>query len=206
MLSSRSRAVATVAALAAGAVLGILGPLLSAAGGSAGQAAGLVLSAGWAWAALAFGVGSARKSRVESVVLAFASLVVAVIAYYLTKLCQGEFRKVDLSDPTGGTTQIDWFGFSSKALVWCIFALLLGSLLGLVGNLARNHGLRGLPFRAVVPLVAIVDTSQRLDVDAPLQGAVATATWTVIRVLAAAAILALIGHTVLTRRSRPSAK
>ncbi|POX49840.1 hypothetical protein C3488_16305 [Streptomyces sp. Ru72] len=205
MFSYRSRVVAPVAALTAGTLLGILGPLLLTTGGSAGRVASLVLSAGWSWAALAFCVGLARNSRTESVVLAPAALVAAVIAYYATKLRQGQFLAADLNDPTGRTTQVDWSGFLSKTVFWCIVACALGALLGLAGNLARRHGLRGLPFRLLIPLVAVVDTSQRLRFDAPLQGSVATTTWSVIRLVAVAVILAVAGHAVISSRSRPSA-
>jgi hypothetical protein len=197
--------VPTVAALTAGALLGILAPLLGSGGSSASHVAGVVLSAGWAWAALAFCVGRARKSKTESVVLALASLTTAVVAYYVTKLCQGDFLAADLSDPSGRTTQVDWNAFLSKTVVWCVFAWFLGSLLGLAGNLARNQGIRGLPFRVLVPVVAVVDTSQRLQFDAPLQGSAAEVTWNVVRFMAVAAVLALVGHAVITRRSRASA-
>ncbi|WP_405880676.1 hypothetical protein OG762_20065 [Streptomyces sp. NBC_01136] len=196
---------ASAAVLTIGATLGTLAPLLGTVGSPIGHVADLILSAGWTWAALAFCVGLARKSRMESVILAPASLITAVIAYYVTKLGQGEFRTLDLNNPSATTTQIEWSAFLSKTVVWCIAACLLGSLLGLAGNLARNHGLRGLPFRVLVPLVAVVDTTQRLNFDAPLEGTVATTTWSVIRFIAVAVILALVGHTVITWRSRPSA-
>nr|WP_272919791.1 DUF6518 family protein [Streptomyces sp. SID5468] len=199
--SSRSRILASVAALAVGAVLGVLGPLLNIAGGPTGHVASLVLSAGWAWAALAFCVGLTRRSKMESAILAPASLIIAVIAYYATKITQGDYLAYDHADPSGKTTYIDWADALSKAAVWCLVACILGSLLGLAGNLARRHGIRGLPFRVLVPLVAIVDTSMRLRFDAPLQGAIPTTTWNVIRFAAVAVIVILAGHTVITTRS-----
>ncbi len=195
-----------MAALTVGAMLGILAPLLLAVGGSIGHVVDLVLSAGWAWAALAFCVGLARKSRMESAILASASLLMAVIAYYVTQAGQGVFLTADLNAPPRGTTQVDWQGFLSMMAFWCIVACVLGPFLGLAGNLARNHGLRGLPFRVLIPLVAIVDTSQRLYFDAPLQGQIATTTWSVIRLMAVAVILALVGHALITWWSRPSAR
>ena len=66
-----------MAALTAGAALGILAALLATTGGSVGHVADLVLAAGWAWAALTFCVGLARNRRMESVVLASASLITA---------------------------------------------------------------------------------------------------------------------------------
>jgi hypothetical protein len=188
-------------ALALGAAVGILGPLLGAAGTAAGHMASLVLSAGWAWAALAFCVGLARESRLASAVLGVASLVVAVVAYYATKLGQGEFRASDISDRSGGTIYVNWHGFLSMTAIWCVVACVLGALLGLAGNLARNRGVRGLPFRLVVPLVAIVETSQRLHFEAEMQGSAVVTTWTVIRVLAGAGILVLVVMTWLAARS-----
>jgi hypothetical protein len=206
VLSLRSHVVPALTALAAGVTLGILAPLLSAVGGSMAHAASLVLSAGWTWAALAFCIGLARRSKIESSILAAASLVVAVIAYYATKMSRGDFRSADLNDRTGRATHVDWGSFTSKALVWCIAACVIGSLLGLAGNLARNHGFQGLSFRVLVPVIAIIDTSQRLRYDAPLQGPVSTTTWSVVRLLAAALILVLIGHTVITRRFHSSVR
>jgi hypothetical protein len=127
-----------------------------------------------------------------------------VITYYLVKLGQGDFPKADVHDPSG-RTQVSWYTFWSMTVVWCIVACIAGPLLGLAGHLARNHGLRGLPFRALVPLVAIVDTSQRLVFDASPQGRVAATTWSVIRLVAVAAVIVLVGHTVTTWRSRRSA-
>lgn len=86
MFSWRSNILAPVATLTVGALFGLLAPLLVAVGGSVGQVADLILAAGWTWAALAFCVGLARKSRLESVILATVFLLAAVIAYYVTKL------------------------------------------------------------------------------------------------------------------------
>ena len=140
----------------------------------------------------------------ESVTLASASLLTAVITYYLTKLGRGDFLIADVNDPSG-RTQVFWYSFGSMTLGWGILACIFGPLLGLAGNLARNHGLRGLPFRALVPLVAIVDTSQRLEFDAPLDGPVAATTWSVIRLVAVAVVVVLVGQTVTTWWSRRSA-
>lgn len=117
VLFSRSRIRAPMAALSAGATLGVLAPLLATVGGTISHAAGLVLAAGWVWAALAFCVGLARKSRVESVILATAVLLTAVIAYYLTKLGQGEFLTADLNERSGGI-QVSWANFLSNTAIW----------------------------------------------------------------------------------------
>lgn len=204
MFSWRSN-VLVVFALVVGAVFGLLPPLLLAVGGSGGSVANLVLAAGWAWAALAFCVGLAGKSKRQAAVLAGLSLVAAVIAYYVTKLAQGGFLTADLRDTTGRTVDIDWSGFFSNTVVWCIAAVLLGPLLGLAGSLAHSRGLRGLAFKVVVPLIAIIDTSMRLHFENALQGSVATTTWSVIRLVAATAIIVLIGHAmVIAWRSQPT--
>ncbi|MER5518749.1 DUF6518 family protein [Streptomyces sp. NPDC002763] len=187
---------ALMAALAAGAALGFLGPLLETTDSSAGHIAHLVLAAGWSWAACAFLVGLARKSRIESATFAPASLITGVIAYYGTKLAQGEFLSADLDDPSQGA-HVHWVGFVSKTVGWCVAACVLGLVLGLAGNLARNRGLRGLPFRALIPVVAIVETSQRLRFESSLQGTLASTTWTVVCLLAAAALIVLVGDTLI---------
>ncbi|WP_406725660.1 DUF6518 family protein [Streptomyces sp. GD-15H] len=202
---SRSRILVFSAAPAVGAGVGVLGPLLINATHPVGHAVHLVLSAGWSWAALAFCVGLARKSRAESVVLAAASLVTAVVAYYLTKLGQGAYLTLDLGDPAGATPHVSWSDFASKTLSWCVVACVTGPVLGLAGNLARNPGLRGLPFRMLVPLLAVVEMSERLRVESPLQGPVVGATWTVVRLVAVAVLVALAGRAVRAWRLRPSA-
>ncbi|MFF1714748.1 DUF6518 family protein [Streptomyces sp. NPDC058268] len=204
VITSRYRILAPFAALAGGAAIGALGPLLGAAG-SVGHAAHLTLDAGWSWAALAFCVGLARKSRTESAVMAAVSLVAAVLSYYLTKMGQGEFLTANLNDLSGGTTQTDWQGFLSKTLFWCVAACVLGPPLGLAGNLARGDALQRLPFRVVVPVVAIVETSRRIQVEAPLQETSGT-TWSVIRLLAVATVAILIGHAIMTRLPRPTTR
>lgn len=206
---SRSSAAALAAALAAGAIIGVLAPVTGTESGSAMHVASLVLSAGWTWAALAFFVGLAQKSKIGSAVLASASLIAGVIAYYTVKLNHGDFLQADLSDPSGATTHTDWTGFLSKVVVWSVAACVLGSLLGLCGNLARRGGLLGFVFRLVVPLIAIVDTSQRLTAEGTLQGPVATDTWEAVRIVAVVAVVAVVGvagFTLLARRSRPTGR
>ncbi|MFI5868115.1 hypothetical protein [Streptomyces sp. NPDC051546] len=78
----------------------------------------------------------------------------------------------------------------------CIF----GPLLGCAGALAHRPHLRGLPWRLVVPLIAIVDMSLRLPGNPELDGALATDTWSAVRIMAAIACVALTGwalHTTL---------
>ncbi|MDX3308876.1 hypothetical protein P1S61_07125 [Streptomyces sp. ME08-AFT2] len=127
-----------------------------------------------------------------------------MIAYYATKLERGEFLEaVNLEDPSQGV-QVYWAGFMSKTVFWCVAAVVLGLILGLVGNLARDQGLRGLPFQVVIPLIAIVETTMRLRAEASLQGEIASTTWSITRFVAVASIIALVGHVVIIRRLRSS--
>ncbi|WP_079176692.1 DUF6518 family protein [Streptomyces sp. MUSC 14] len=182
MFSPRSRILAPVAALAAGAALGSLTRLLEANTSSAGRGVYLVLNEAWPWSALAFCVGLACASRVTSTVLAGVSLAAAVTAYYA----------VD--------AHTTWGGVLSASLAWGVVALVVGPIGGLAGNLARMRGLRGLPFRLVIPLLAVVETSGRLQAEVADQGPVGETAWTITRLAAVAACLALAAHAVLINR------
>lgn len=85
-----------------------------------------------------------------------------------------------------------------------ISALLLGSLCGIAGYFARAGHYR-LPFRILVPAVALVETSMRLSAEADAQEALVGATWSVTRILAVAAILLLVGVSALEARKQRSA-
>ncbi|MEV5487610.1 DUF6518 family protein [Streptomyces bobili] len=202
MIPSRSAFLSFAAALITGVALGVSAPLLGAIELPAVNSLHLVLSAGWVWAALAFCVGFAFRSRIRSAVVAGASLTAAVVAYYVTKLIQGEYREwVNLDDPSQGT-HIYWTGFLSKTLFWGAAAVALGLLLGLAGNLGRNAGPRGLSFRLLIPLIAIAETSMRLSVEASSQGSVASTTWNVTRLVAVAVIAILAIQEVRARSDR----
>ncbi|MFJ2240984.1 DUF6518 family protein [Streptomyces sp. NPDC087859] len=203
MLSSRPSIFAVVIAITSGVTLGALAPLLGTVETSTGHAAHLVLAAGWSWAALAFCVGLARKSRVESAIFSASSLVSAIIAYYITKLGQGEFLT---AVPPYEGTQIHWYGFLSKTIFWCLVAAILGPLLGLAGNLARNPGIRTLPCRALIPFIAIVETTERLHVEASLQGEVASTTWAIVRLIAVAAFITIVVQVAIDRGPQPSVR
>ncbi len=190
--------------MAASVLLGILAPLLSTTQDLPAHVASLLLSAGWLWAALAFLAGRTQTSRVASALLACASLIVAVIAYYVTKTVRGDYQTLDHRHPVLGAEYTDWSAVMSKILVWCLIAVVLGALLGLAGNFARSGGIRGLIPSLVVPAIAVVDASQRLRFDAPQQGHVAAATWAVVRYAALAAALILIARALLTWRRESS--
>ncbi len=92
-------------------------------------------------------------------------------------------------------------GFSSQVLVWATAAFVLGAPVGFLGNLARMSGGGGLGFRLTVPLIAFCETSVRLSTEAHEAGSTAGATWNVVRVVAAVAALALVGHAVWSWRN-----
>lgn len=193
--------VPTLTAVIAGVVVGVCAPLLTSTGGHAGQVAHVALSAGWSWAALAFCVGMPGGSKAASAARGAIALIAGVLAYYTTKAVRGDFLAADLGDPTGRTTYFSWGDFLSKALLWCFFACLLGPLLGAAGNLARN-GPHRLPCRLLVPVVAVVENTMELGDRAPLQDPLNATTWAVIRVVAVAVILALVGHVAFDHRRR----
>ena len=194
--SVRSRILTYASIVAASALLGICAPLLASSGGQVGQAAHLVLSAGWSWAALAFFVGMSGTSKRFSAVAGTIALVGAVVLYYVTKAAQGDYQAADLTDVTGQTTYLDWNGFLTKVVLWGFFACLLGPLLGIAGNLARASRHR-LPCRLLIPLVAVVESSMRLQNEASVQGDIATTTWAAIRIVAVAAVVVLVSLSVL---------
>ncbi|WP_406008389.1 hypothetical protein OG440_21360 [Streptomyces sp. NBC_00637] len=130
------------------------------------------------------------------------ALAAAVVAYYVTKLAQGEYREwVNLDDPSQGT-HIYWAGFLSKTLFWGTAAVVLGLLLGLAGNLGRKAGPRGLPFRLLIPLTALAESSMRLHAEASSQGVVAATTWNTVRLVAAAVVIALGVREIRARSNR----
>jgi hypothetical protein len=187
VLSFRSWTLKTAAALAAGAVLGSIPRLLEADTSAVGRAVYLVLNEAWPWSALAFCVGLVCASRTASAALAAVSLAAAVAAYYVVQ------------------SQTTWAGSLSASLPWAAVALMVGPIGGLAGNLARMSGLRGLPFRLMIPVLAVVETSGRLQGEVSVEGHVGETAWTVTRFAAVAVSLTLAVHSVLVdRRSRPA--
>ncbi|WP_364704724.1 DUF6518 family protein [Streptomyces ossamyceticus] len=202
VISWRSRTVAIIAVPAVGILIGSLGPLLMTVDNPIGHATHLAMSGGWSWAALAFAFGIAGRSKVESAILAPAALVVAVIAYYATKVGRGEFTTLDLNSPSAATPYVSWGDFLGKTIFWCVVACILGPIIGLAGHLAKDRRLRSLPFRLLVPLITIVEMSERIRTEASLQGAVANVTWSAILVTAIAATIALVWHAMVTSRAK----
>ncbi|MFJ2812339.1 DUF6518 family protein [Streptomyces sp. NPDC087294] len=190
MSTLRSLILPPMATLAVGISLGALGPLLGTADDPVIHAMHVVLSAGWSWAALGFGVGITRNSLAQSAVLAAFSLLAGVVTYYAVKSHQGE---------------VDETSFISKVIFWGLFAVILGSILGVTGKLAKSEGLLSLPFRLIIPLIALFESSMRLRSEATTQGQVVSTTWEVTRGVAVAAVIALIAQAITSWRSRASA-
>ncbi|MFB7265772.1 hypothetical protein ACFCXH_27070 [Streptomyces nojiriensis] len=193
----RTRLVPVGVSLGAGLLLGLLSPLANKWDNPACVALGLVFSSGWSWACYAFLVGCFCRSRIESTVLASLGLTVGVVTYYL-------FKDFSPTLPAGiEAAEVVSTDNSSGIVFWGMAAFVLGGPLGFFGNVARTPGVYGLPFRLIVPLVAFLETSVRLTREAEGQGLVTTVTWTVMRFVAAAVALALVGHSIWDwRRSR----
>ncbi|GAA1564978.1 hypothetical protein [Streptomyces globosus] len=184
-----TRIAAASAVLGAGAVLGPVGALAAKGGTVPFRAAGVVCAGGWPWACFGFLVGYVRRSKAEAALLAPAGLGVGVAVYYLCKALSpaAPIGVVVSGEPQA---QVNWAG----VLMWGAAAVLFGAPLGVLGNLARNPGVAGLPFRLLVPLTAFCETSMRLGAEAAA-GPVATAVRSTVRVLAVLAAVTLAGHT-----------
>lgn len=187
--------------LGAGLVLGMVGPLAGKFENPLLHAVHLVFSGGWSWACFAFVVGWSRRSKIESSLLASSALAIGVVAYYLFKYFSPDAPMGRVI--SGGAYE----GLTSKMLAWGLAAFVLGAPLGFLGNLARTPGIGGLPFRLLVPLIAFLETSQRLVVEADSQGLTTDITWNAIRVVALVTAVVLIVHSAQDwwrdRRSRP---
>ncbi|MFG3035671.1 hypothetical protein ACGFYZ_02085 [Streptomyces sp. NPDC048330] len=192
----RARVVPVAVILGAGAVIGALGSLTVRFDGPFFNVVGLIFSGGWSWACFAFMVGYFRPSKVESALLASSALAVGVIIYYLVKYTIPA-APIGMTASGGPGSEA-----ASRVLVWGMAAFAFGGPVALVGNLARAPGIAGLSFRLLVPLIAFVETSFRLDAEADLGGKVAEITWHVTRVVAVLIAVALIGHTVWRWRVR----
>lgn len=192
----RARVISIVAVLAAGMALAVIGPLTGKSQNSVCHVASLVFSSGWAWACFAFLVGLSRRSKIESALLASSALAIAVAVYYIFKF---EFP----TSPVGHVVSSGSAGeLGSKILVWGIAAFILGAPVGLLGHFARRPDIAGVLFRLLIPLIAFIETSARLETEAPSQGPVAEITWKAIRLAAGVAFVSLLVHGVAARHAR----
>ncbi|MCX5374938.1 DUF6518 family protein [Streptomyces sp. NBC_00091] len=172
------------------------------------HAASITFVSGWMYALIAFGAGRAARSKWGAALTAWGAQLVAVLAYYVTKAIQGDFRVPDFNDPANKAEFFGWNEFLSMIVVWCLFATVLGPLCGLAGHLSRSDSgprrpLLRLPFRLLIPAVVIAETSMRLTYEAGgSDGAVVGPVWTVTRLVAAAAALLLVVIAIVTTRGR----
>jgi hypothetical protein len=171
--------------------VGILGPLLGPVSGPVSQIASATLSAGWAYAVVAYAAGMASHSKRGAAVLGVVSLWVCVTVYYLTKAAQGDYLKADLADPTGKTEYFAWGELMSMIGLWAVFACLLGPVCAIAGKASLSGPYRLLS-QLLVPAVVMVETTLRLAHPAPLQDQLVVTTWQVTRVMAIAAAVVLV--------------
>ncbi|MCX5078018.1 hypothetical protein OG321_36835 [Streptomyces sp. NBC_00424] len=197
MNSSRARLVAVPAILLAGLAMGAVGALAAKLDGPIFHVVSIVFSGGWSWACFAFLVGYFRQSKVAAALLASSALAVGVVVYYLSKALS---PVAPIGMDVAGESSVG--DAAPGILFWGIAAFLFGAPVGLFGNLARIPGIAGLSFRLLIPLIAFYETSVRLGVEEATAGPVPAATWSVIRVLAALAAVALVGHTLWRWRTR----
>ncbi|MBD3575923.1 hypothetical protein ICJ52_06670 [Streptomyces sp. KD18] len=191
--------------LGTGLALGLVGPLAGKWDHSVLAATSIIFSSGWPWACYALLVGSFRRRKTESALLASVGLAIGVVAYYL-------FKDMYPAIPAGTTLAtsvpagmgVESSGPEGQILVWGTAAFVFGAPLGLIGNVARTPGVGGLLFRLLVPLIAFFEATQRLRVEADSQGPLFALTWNTTRVAACVVALALVGHTVWRWRVRHS--
>ncbi|WP_330240000.1 DUF6518 family protein [Streptomyces sp. NBC_00525] len=187
MRNPAARAVPIVVALGAGLVLGLAGPVAGKFDNTLCEALSVVFSGGWPWACYAFVVGLLRRSRIESALLAATGLAVGVMAYY-------GFKDLYPAVPVGLEAGTAGDGVSSRVFVWGTAAFIFGAPVGLAGNFARTPGVGGLLLRLLIPLIAYIETSQRLHTEADARDAIVGITWATIRVAACLAGAFFVGQ------------
>ncbi|AZM93952.1 hypothetical protein D1J60_35085 (plasmid) [Streptomyces sp. W1SF4] len=198
--------VPVLVSLGAGLLVGLAGPLAGKTDNPVCAAFGIVFSSGWPWACYAFLVGSFRRSKIESMLLASLGLAIGVVVYYVFKEMNPTIpvgMEAATSVPAGMEIGSGNSG-QGQIVVWGLAAFVFGAPLGLMGNVARTPGFASVLFRLLVPFIAFFEATQRLRVEAASQGTVFAVTWNVTRVAACVVALALVGHAVWSRRVRRS--
>lgn len=187
MRNPAARAASFAVPIGAGLLLGLAGPVAGKFDNSVCQALSVIFSGGWPWACYAFVVGYLRRSKIESALLAATGLAVGVIAYYV-------FKDLYPAVPAGLEAGTAGDGVSSRALVWGIAAFIFGAPVGLVGYFARTPGIGGLFFRLLIPLIAYIETTQRLHTETDSRDAIVGTTWSTVRVAACLVGAILVAH------------
>lgn len=192
------------ASLGTGLLLGLVGPVAGKWDNPVCVSVSILFSSGWPWACYAFLVGCLRRSKIESALLASLGLAIGVVTYYLFKDMNPTIpagMEPATSVPTGLESGASREG---QIAVWGVAAFVFGAPVGLVGNLARTPGISGLLLRLLVPLIAFFEATLRLGAEADAQGLNFSVTWNAIRIAAIVSAVALVGHTVWSRRTRRS--
>ncbi|MFE3455561.1 hypothetical protein ACFXJ8_42275 [Nonomuraea sp. NPDC059194] len=132
-------------------------PLDGTVWGGAAQVLSLLVDSGWAWAALAVGVGWLVGGLVGAGVAGVAALMAATAAYYaMDALLRDE--------------PLSWFW--PETVLWWGASVVFGSVLGAVGAAIRHPGMIGLLAGLTVPVGAAV----QMVVLPPAPGLTATST------------------------------
>lgn len=120
-----------------------------------------VIGVGWSWAAI--GVLAGAVVRWRPILTGTATLLCAVLGYYLADAARGVYLRLDeghpayLTDPANAPRYTDWGAVLWDVGLWGAIALILGPLLALVGTWCRRPGLLGLGARLVVPVGAATE-------------------------------------------------
>ena len=130
------------AALALGACWGALSSLTNAAASPVGVAASLIVNSGWAWAGVAVAAGALARGRLLGAGAGVLALLAMTTAYYGTdSVLRGE----------------PFAMYLAELQLWAVAALLLGSVLGVVGASIRRSGVVGLLAGLTVPVGAALE-------------------------------------------------
>ncbi|TLM80827.1 hypothetical protein [Pseudarthrobacter sp. NamE5] len=120
-----------------------------------------VLGVGWSWAGLGVLAGAYAVRR--PAMTAIATLLFAVVGYYLTDLWNGVYTHNDPDDPvyyvdpTQARVITSWDGLVGDISFWGVAAVAFGLMLGPVGAVAVRSNWWGLLCRLVVPIGATVE-------------------------------------------------
>lgn len=158
--------------------------------------AGLILNAGWAWAALAVAAGwfagrrPGRRGAVAVAATGVAALFGAIVAYFVVDSALKGDQLV---------------GHAGEIAVWGVLAVLLCSPLALLGAQARRTDWIGLPAGLVVPAGAAL----QMILIPPGYGGISLRPWAeqaraTVLVAAAVAALLVVAAFVVRRRRRVS--
>ena len=114
-------------------------PLAGTVWAKAAKVLSLLMDAGWAWAALAVGMGWLAGTWARGALGSALALIAASVAYFVTDAFV-------LGAPLAS--------FAAEAVIWLVAGLLFGPILGAVGAAIRQPGLIGLLAALAVPMGA----------------------------------------------------